>query len=525
MHDQTRKIVGQAIGWRGLKGLLSLALVALTGCFGPTFMANDMDAYNRHYIDSETEMLLFNIGQLSHNQPPHFMMMPEVDQTRSFSGSGGFQWANPATWTAGPFGVSTSESPLTKFLPIQGPDFAQRFETPLRDKFSYLLEDDEWYAPAAEKEALVMLFAQSLDLRGGDDSIGGQCKSGLYVNRRRDQQDQHTPADHYYSGFSACVQDIIENHKLYSVLIDGHHEIPTKAPESELPKAADLVSALQANYEWTKQGKDFVLTNPVKIPGWLDYDPSFAKPPRSNQWEPAWWPATASAELSKFQLDKLPSGYHWKHKKGADEKDKNAYALVPDGYDLSPDGKTGYVLVKPQPAKLKRKGPLSYVDEIVEDVWPVPQDYVYVELRNGATEAAAEQVCLEQADPRHPAPSNNVLCGYFKIGNFFEIMKRLAGMACNPEAGFTDCEQSIFGIGSKAPPWADHRTSYTYHTENGTEAREWAWVPAHNPKTQPLLARRDSEAFITLYKLYQMSLVDTSKLATGTTPITISPGK
>jgi hypothetical protein len=50
MSDQTRKIVRQATGWptgwRGLKGLLSLVLVGLTGCFGPPTMHYDIQEYN-----------------------------------------------------------------------------------------------------------------------------------------------------------------------------------------------------------------------------------------------------------------------------------------------------------------------------------------------------------------------------------------------------------------------------------------------------------------------------------------------
>jgi hypothetical protein len=56
-------------------------------------------------------------------------------------------------------------------------------------------------------------------------------------------------------------------------------------------------------------------------------------------------------------------------------------------------------------------------------------------------------------------------------------------------------------------------------------------VPAHEPQKERELvekdpkhqdlAKRDRDAFFNLYKLYQMSLVDTSKLVTGAPAITI----
>jgi hypothetical protein len=56
----------------------------------------------------------------------------------------------------------------------------------------------------------------------------------------------------------------------------------------------------------------------------------------------------------------------------------------------------------------------------------------------------------------------------------------------------------------------------------GQEENEFIWIPAHDPAKDPVLARGDRRMFALLYELYQMALVDTSRLLTTSTPITIS---
>src|SRR5208283_2045098 len=336
MPDQSRKIVRQAAGWRGLKGLLSLALVALTGCFGPPTMHYDIQEYNKQVVSSEQEMLLYNIGRLNRKQPPHFMMLSSVSQSRTFSAGTSFQWmSNPSIWTVGPFTAGGNENPTITFVPIQGQDFAQRFESPLTDKFTLFMEDREWYATAAEKEAIVLLFAQSLLLLHGDDDKCQEGKTGFYVNRPPDPQDQYPAETKHYSELSACVNEIVESAPYYDQ-IDGSYPVPTKA--SEDPKAADLVTALGAGYEWTKAGDEFTLATPVRIPAWFDFDPKSVEPhapkkPASSA--PVFW--VEGKPTWQRQQYTLPKGYKWKvykvnknDKRGA----KQVYALVPDGYDL-----------------------------------------------------------------------------------------------------------------------------------------------------------------------------------------------
>jgi hypothetical protein len=545
-------------------------------------MRHDIEAYNRATVDSETDMLLYNIGRLHENQPPHFMMLSSVSQSRSFSATAGFQWTqalaaiNPATmienavtktkkvitttttssdiatgstWEAGPFTAGTVENPTITFVPIQGQDFANRFESPLRDKFTYFIEDKEWYATAAEKEAIVQLFAQSLYLMHGDDD---SCQPGFYVNRAPLPQDLHANQTHYYSQLSACLKEIVERRYPNAWVIDGHHPVPTNA--SADPAAADVVTALGANYEWTKKGKDFALTTPVRIPAWLDYIPDSDQHEQSDL---SLDPVLMHQESEPRPVDLVygtPKGYMWKQY--TNERGRLSYALVPDGYtirdgNLAKVDKCGEVECESgtcdagkcvmgkcvsqtcQATKCESgecesdKTKLLYSDKIVNYVWPVPQDYFYLEFRRNddpqhlgispVYNKTAEDACFGR--PQSPdEKKNDIVCGYLKIGNLLQIMQRLATLVCT-DTPTTDAfkgrcdDANIFAVGPRVPAWAERKTPIG--------GNEYIWEPAHNPQVDPN-GLRDQQTFSSLYKLYQMSLVDTSKLVTGAPPITIS---
>jgi hypothetical protein len=552
MHNKATRLIAPATGCRKLRAPVVLVLMALAGCFGPPTMHYDIQEYNKQVVSSEQQMLLYNIGRLNRNQPPHFMMLSSVSQTRMFSAGLSFQWtqlwnslvtpslAKPGTtkdsgtFQAGPFTAGTVENPTITFVPIQGQDFAQRFETPLTDKLTLFLEDREWYATDAEKEAIVLLFAQSLSLSHGDDDKCKKDKSGFYVNRFSDPQDSHLEQTHYYVGMSDCVKEIVQSYSDF-VQIDANHKVPTEA--SDEPKAADLVTALQANYKWAKDGDKFALTNPVKIPAWLDYSPEFTAPSRSKKPDssaPIFW-VQKKPPWQGLQYT-LPKGYAWKayNVKGG----KTLFVLTPDGYDLERDGNGDLRLKNGNPVLVEVKGKepkedvrFSYGDKVVKEVWPVPQNYFYFELRKNesgkdpstiVTDAIAERDCFSDLELD---PANGLVCGFFKIGNLLQILQRLAGLACTPKAKSDNaCGPSIFGIGSKEdiPSWADSSAPFTYQADEGHEEKKWVWVPAHDPVNEAQLAERDRKTFFTLYKLYQMSLVDTSKLVAGAPPVTIS---
>jgi len=62
---QIENLVRTPAGGSGLKVLAGLALMVLTGCFGPPTMRYDIQEYNKQTIASEQKMLLFNLGRLS----------------------------------------------------------------------------------------------------------------------------------------------------------------------------------------------------------------------------------------------------------------------------------------------------------------------------------------------------------------------------------------------------------------------------------------------------------------------------
>jgi hypothetical protein len=178
----------------------------------------------------------------------------------------------------------------------------------------------------------------------------------------------------------------------------------------------------------------------------------------------------------------------------------------------------------------------SYADKVIHDRWPATQYFFYVELRKGEVgNAIAERVCHSENDDIDPP--NQIICGYFKIGNLLQIMQRLADTVCtytDDQSIATNCQNSYFGMGSSVPPWAENFAPVWPHNlepYRRVTGGPFVWVPAHNPASKAGThngqdernkAERDRMAFFDLYKLYQMSLVDTSKLVPGTPPITIS---
>jgi hypothetical protein len=597
---------GRVTNYRKTKALLYALSVILSGCFGAPAMQYDIQDYNRAAVASEKKMLLFNIGALHYKQPPHFMMLSTVSQSRTFSGNAGFTWENPATWSV-PFTSSTNENPLVQFVPIQGQDFAQRFESPMTDKLELLLEDRRATLDIDEEdEELLMLFADSVTINHGNSKCHGRWRSsGGYEDYLINDKDN-------YQAFKTCVNEIVTKAHDFEV-IDGHHLIPTKA--SEDPKAADLVTALSAGYEWTKADDKFALANMVRVPAWFDYIPTVVTPTDSSEPDslspPVFWvwnrkPGMVATSASmpdwKNLQYTLPKDYQWK--KYPENTVRNPhmyiYALLPKGYDLErdPTGKLKtdasgeYVAVKTpvkaaahsatgnrmvgstlitntknsfvrddvgkrifgvgipdhativavdfaaKTARISSKATaansttmhvgdednLSYVDKIVNYVWPVWQDYFYFELRGDqADDAQAKAICLSGSS-NILDNTNHLVCGFFKIGRLLTIMERLAKLACKEHSIVDSC---VFAIGDSVPPRADSSAAYqlsagpdawVYHHLAG----RYIWVPAHNPETNKTLAERDQKAFFTLYELYQMSLVDTSRLVTGFPPITIS---
>lgn len=447
MTTSTSQIHTQPNGLQRLKGLLSLILVALTGCFGPPAMHYDIEAYNRASVDSEVDMLLYNLGRLNHRQAPHFMMLSEVDQTRAFSTTAGFQWTdlvnsllylfyparivgtgttavqrsvstplNGSTTYQTIFGAASSENPTFKFNPIQGEDFAKRFESPLVDKFTYFLEERRWQEENRTQyvertiKPFVLLFAQAVRVVHGD----AICPSGIYPNVAL--KPGANPED---NTFWKCVSEY--NGKLVFVTLEGGEKLAVTTSATAMTLTpGDALSALKQGYQWEerKNGGGLVLAKRLQMPAYLNFD------------------------VGKLTQDTSASS------------------------------------VK---QKTPEESNLPYADEIIREAEPFPQDYVYFELRSGATSDIAQRACFPgNKDERAKyKDAKGVLCGYLKIGDLISIMNRLAENACRPPANAPadfDCAafpNSVIGIGRKVPSWADG--SVKMNNE------EYVWVPAHSP--------------------------------------------
>jgi len=275
-----------------------------------------------------------------------------------------------------------------------------------------------------------------------------------------------------------------------------------------------------------------------------------------------------------------PKDYSWKEYK---RQGKLSYALVPNGYGVDEkrelvkfdkcgqpecasasstcEGgtcKSGRCVPNSCPECEKGQCPddksrLLYADDIILGEWPAYSDYFYVELRRNdeinnerhvpnvfVFNKTAKDACFPSAqDDDSPATktdvtgTGNLVCGYIKIGNLLQIMQRIAdtAKACeqakikakssnDPELARVPCDASYFGISSivDKPLWADRWTSIG--------SGLFIYEPAHNPYSHDYFesqrGERDRDAFADLYKLYQMSLVNTSQLIPSVPPVTIS---
>lgn len=408
-----------------LEALLFLATIALAGCFGPPAMHYDIQEYNKQVVSSEKEMLLYNIAALHYDQPPHFMMLSNIAQTRSFSASAAFQWTNlwnnllvpkvftsPSIHGANTYQTSVAagaiENPTISFVPIQGADFAQRFESPVTDKFSSLMEDESFHS-SPEYEWLMLLFAQGLQVVHGDPV----CPANIYRNAFPEEPTGSSSQTNYDT-LANCIHDLVAPDYLNApnlkrlVQIDANHQIPT-VPTSVQPTASEVVAALQANFKWAKIGGKYVLVNPVKMPAWLDYPPTFAPPQTdlelkkaklAKELTPIWWSVPKTRKPGWHNLAyRLPAKYQW-----YEWKAKNTYVLLPEGDvlichngDCYPSPRDTKSASEEEPRESQQLDvDFSYGDKIVNSLWPTAYDAVYVELRRGQVESTAEKECADK---------------------------------------------------------------------------------------------------------------------------------
>jgi hypothetical protein len=648
----------------------------LDGCLGlgPISMRYDMQQYNKDVLLSEQRMLLYNVGLLNQGLPPHFMTVATIAQTLTYSAAGAFTFTNvwnklfaPHTSTSTNIkgsntygaGITASmvENPTILFVPIQGQDFAQRFESPVTDKLTLFLEDlnpgygeqakcgsqlpdEKELKPKIEAELkeelrqesnqmllrgfeqevkkrikqsieqtnercssgriakrtivwLLSLFAQNLDVRHGDHD----CPDDIW--QKVQYPTKEIPYFRQGTTFKSCI-DKVANYKDFDQVDANIPIVSATSTPKDPPTATEEVSALEANLRWAKVDNENRLATVVRIPALLDYDPIFEPEPEVNKklsdaLIPTWWEYIPKPPWKGLAYT-LPPKYQWyqfKYKEPNLEADyrrlNKKYILLPEGKVLKCHGKNCKPVSRGEetPTTYQKMRGLSYGDKLVRDVWPYPYDEVYFEFRNhNATNDQAEQDCTiapypdkdlenmiihachsmqcpsksatvdedecDQDDAKcecelackdrdtlqsasNKYKNDRVFCGFLKIGNLIQILQNLSDLACtDKETKSPECDDSIFGIGPKVPPYATVEAPYTNYPVS-IHPDEWIWAPAHNPNytenrnadqekvhTQRVLGERDKFMFLELCKLYQMSLVDTSKLLTGTIPVTIS---
>src|SRR5260370_13744959 len=186
MSESVRTIIRQPNRRVVLRALLCLMILVLTGCFGSEAMHYDIQQYNKEVLSSEKEMLLYNIAALREGQSPHFTMVSNINASRTFTATASFTFTH--LWNKGflatkanncPKGSNTyaatatsgvTESPTITYLPIQGQDFASRFESPITpDKLNIFIEDINLNPKTKEHEHwLMLLIAQDVDIYHGD---------------------------------------------------------------------------------------------------------------------------------------------------------------------------------------------------------------------------------------------------------------------------------------------------------------------------------------------------------------------
>jgi hypothetical protein len=143
-----------------MKPLLIIPLVFLCGCSG-TALRHTYADYSQVYADSVNKQLVLNLARLSHDEPPYFIQLGQMNSQFTFNGSFGFtpshaRITHPNGVAAnivqdnltfgGSIGGAATETPTFQFVPLNGEAFAQAVDTPISDKLFYTLFDQGFHA-------------------------------------------------------------------------------------------------------------------------------------------------------------------------------------------------------------------------------------------------------------------------------------------------------------------------------------------------------------------------------------------
>ena len=135
-------------------------IILFSGCVGTPLKKSYSD-YSEVYADAVNRQLLLNLARLSHDEPPYFVQLGQINAQFNFNGSA---TANPSfarvphpggalttfvqeTLTLGGSATAgVSHIPTFQFVPLNGEAFAQAINNPIPDKLFYTLYDQGFHA-------------------------------------------------------------------------------------------------------------------------------------------------------------------------------------------------------------------------------------------------------------------------------------------------------------------------------------------------------------------------------------------
>jgi hypothetical protein len=167
---------------------IGLAICAgLIGCnfAGPLSIDEGRIRYNDVIEQTAQTQLLLNLVRVSHNHPPVFLDVTEVDASLSFAGSlsssisglgidkkaGAFRTGSLTSGTVTP-SVAYSESPTIRYIPLQGQALVQQLVAPISIDALPQLRDSGWPLPTMLNFTVSRLTPGTLDYGAALNAIG-----------------------------------------------------------------------------------------------------------------------------------------------------------------------------------------------------------------------------------------------------------------------------------------------------------------------------------------------------------------
>lgn len=110
--------------------LLILGCVALTGCLAGQGVRATHQPINEALHYTSKQQMLLNIVRLKYNEPPEFLVVPNVTESLSYSGDSRANFS-PFRLTGWSLGASASERPTIQYAPLEDEQFNRRLVSPI----------------------------------------------------------------------------------------------------------------------------------------------------------------------------------------------------------------------------------------------------------------------------------------------------------------------------------------------------------------------------------------------------------